>query len=293
MKWCHALFILLAFLAFFGCGDFHFSVVSNGSLPEPATPPDTIRIPADSIVVERLFASNDTLFQSDASVRSQRRISVSFQLPTVALPPDSLTLYGTLIASTPLSIGISHSGAVDPVAYVQRDSADGRYTHSIRVQIFSGIPYELLWSAESGQPFQMGALLLIGYQTADSSSLQLTQPVKDYLELLPIATNRNRSVASWTHFWEPLYLESDDSLFAHLSSDSTLHAYLLDEAGMDAFWASGVAPVAPLWQASSPDTTLRWAPGKAQNLYFMGSNWGDSPRMVSDSVVVFRHLQDQ
>lgn len=293
MKSFPVLFLLLASLAFFGCGDFHFSVVSNGSLPDPVTPPDTIRIPADSIVVERLFASNDTLFQSDAAVRSQRRIAVPFQLPIVASPPDSLTLYGTIIASTPLAIGISHSGAVDPVSNILRDSTGGRYTHSIRVQIFSGIPYELLWEAENGQPFQMGGLLLIGYQTADSSSLQLTQPVRDYLELLPIANHHNRSIAAWTHFWEPISIESDDSLFAFISSDTTLHAYLLDEVGMDAFWTSGLAPVAPLWQASGPATTLRWAPGKAQNIYFMGSNWGDSPRLVEDSVVVFRHFYDQ
>jgi len=293
MRFFPQFLLLLAIQAFLGCGDFHFSIVSNGSLPEPVSPPDTIRIPADSIVVERLFASNDTLFQSDASVRPQRRISLSFQLPTVLQPPDSLTLYGTLIASTPLAIGISHSGAVDPVASIQRDSADGRYTHSIRLQIFSGIPYELLWNAENGQPFQMGALLLIGYQTADSSSLRLTQPIQDYLEILPIAHDRNRSIPSWTHFWEPLNIESDDSLYAHIVCDTTLHSYLLDEAGMDAFWASGIAPAAPLAQASGPETTIRWAPGQAQNLYFMGSNWGDTPHVYSDSVVVFRHLYDK
>jgi hypothetical protein len=278
-------------LACVSCSDFHFAIVPNGSLASQENDRDTIRIPADSIVVENLFATNDKLFQADASIRASRNVEIPLHLSTLADAMDSVVLYGTIVATDTLQIGIKHGGVTDPVVDIQIEASDFIH-HQIRMPIHSGIDYTVLWKSLDGKPVKMGALLLVGYPSKSSAPLNLVNRVKDYLEVLPVHFDSALTLPAGASYVKELTLEPSDSVYAMLSGGSGISSFLLNQTQLDEFMVNGDPPSKFLWQGEDSASTLRWFSDTPIRLNVLISNFTTTDQTVADSISIFRHLQE-
>jgi hypothetical protein len=271
------------------CSDFHMAIVSHGSPPPKILPQDTIRIPADSILVTQLFETNDSVYSGNGTLRSGFHAEVHFSINNAAQQTDSILVYGTVLSSDTLNLSLEHSGSVNPIPGVQINNVAGLIEHKLQFEVGSGVNYILRYKPLNELSFDMGIVLLAGYQTPDDSPLGIVDQSDFYYEVKTISRLNNQELGPNSFRYQPVFLAESDSLILKTSAPDDFSAYLLTDPQKDQFLNSG-SLADPLEWESNGSATLRLLATEAQRLNYLVENPTASALNYSDSVVVYRRI---
>lgn len=286
------LLCLIALAGFDACTDFHFAIVANGSLPKNNGSTDTIRIRADSIHVQKLFPSNDTLFKASAAIAAHRTVRIKFPVAEQGQALDSLLLYGTLIADDSLDIALGHAGILDPLMPAEIDTAQGLVTHKISFRVQPGVDYSLEFINRHSRQYQVGGLLLVGYQTSDSSSRQIVPHIHSYIDYQILARDSATPMAPQMASWIEIQANAGDSVFLMGSPIDTLQFSICNASQMDVFQSQGVLPTSLQWQSGNGVDSTKIGFTAGTQWFYVVQNPDSISHNYADSLILYSRLTD-
>lgn len=270
----------------YSCSDFHFAVVSNGSIPDLSII-DTVRIPADSIVVEALFDKNDTLFQADSEIRPGWHVEIPLSLKNRADELDSVWLYGSVLASDTLQLALVHADVVDPLPVQGIDTSGGRFEHQIKILVLPGVDYQIRVESRKGATLQFGALLLLGYESRHSSGFQVVDRITQFREKKIFAMDQVELPVGSTKILR-FQMEEMDSLHIGIHGTGNFNGLIVDNHRYDQYLVDGEVPTRFLWQQDLLPVSIDWSNESMEQYALLMINQDQSVLSLTDTVFAYR-----
>jgi hypothetical protein len=280
--------ILVALLS--SCNSFYPAWV-DGGIPSVSIR-DTVALPADSIVIPPLHPINDTIVQQYFKVRAGCEVRIRFDIESPA-DADSVEVYGLLRGLDSLQAAYQRNGAQNytPLGG-EFEIGPGYLNLPLHFAIHGSDGFTISINHPGDTAWQVNALLLAGYQSPEPSIPNIVKNL-NMSEIFTVSLHTGLPINAGNHFWKTVNLEEGDSLVGSVAGKATIDAYLMDNASLDDFLATGTEPGQSAYHRQNDGDSIRYQAQSTESLVFLIMNRSSTQVVMTDTLLRVLRFTEQ